>query len=502
MSGLWAARRSTSYGNLNSSLIGDAGRPTTRLPGTGGGNDIASLTQMIVAMKHEKRRFVERVDFVTSPGFLTGGDSRREAGLVAGGMYRVVTDLGLLRLRGAVEADDSCWRCTPAPAWRRCRTNTGFELAVAADLPSPSRRPNASSRCCATSTPTASTPPELAVVSVAIQPSSANRATHGVRRRIAMTIFSNTFGLAMRNFTTCPQMPDPQALIDYARQGRGAGLRLALGVGPHPARGRPAVPGHRLADPAERGGGAHRQDQARHRGPGAAVAQPGGAGQGIVEPRPDLPGAGCCSAWPRAGTSANSTRSACRSTSAAGSWTATSKSCAGCGPRTRSTPNTRRTCCAARTCRQSRARLPPILIGGYVDRVLKRAALNGGWLTYFYTPDGFAQSWAKVCALRQRSRQGPGEPAQRQPIGGLCRQLARGGRAGDAGMARPGVGLRRLEPIDQDSAVIGTVDECVAQLRAQLAVGVQKLIFVPVPLSARAGRDHRPRHHPPPAGLA
>src|SRR3989454_6666425 len=84
------------YGNLNSSFIGDPARPKTRLPGTGGGNDIASLTQMIVAMKHEKRRFVEHVDFVTSPGFLSGDDGRREAGLAAGGMFRVVTDLGLL----------------------------------------------------------------------------------------------------------------------------------------------------------------------------------------------------------------------------------------------------------------------------------------------------------------------------------------------------------------------------------------------------------------------
>jgi glutaconate CoA-transferase subunit B len=83
------------YGNLNSSFIGDPAKPRTRLPGTGGGNDIASLAQMIVAMKHEKRRFVEAVDFVTSPGFLRGGTTRRDSGLPAGGMYRVVTDLGL-----------------------------------------------------------------------------------------------------------------------------------------------------------------------------------------------------------------------------------------------------------------------------------------------------------------------------------------------------------------------------------------------------------------------
>src|SRR5205814_5090631 len=65
------------YGNLNSSFIGDPTKPKTRLPGSGGGNDIASLTHMIVAMKHERRRFVEQVDFITSPGFLLGKDSRR-----------------------------------------------------------------------------------------------------------------------------------------------------------------------------------------------------------------------------------------------------------------------------------------------------------------------------------------------------------------------------------------------------------------------------------------
>src|SRR5919106_3131928 len=83
------------FGNLNSSFIGDPKKPKTRLPGTGGGNDISSLAQMIVAMKHEKRPFVEAVDFVTSPGFLKGGTTRRDSGLPAGGMYRVVTDLGI-----------------------------------------------------------------------------------------------------------------------------------------------------------------------------------------------------------------------------------------------------------------------------------------------------------------------------------------------------------------------------------------------------------------------
>lgn len=121
------------YGNLNSSFIGNPESPATRLPGTGGGNDIASLTQMIVAMKHEKRRFVEQVDYITSPGFLVGGDTRRSSGLITGGMYRVVTDLGifgfeehskrmqLLALHPGVTAD-------------HVQANTGFELLVAPDL--------------------------------------------------------------------------------------------------------------------------------------------------------------------------------------------------------------------------------------------------------------------------------------------------------------------------------------------------------------------------------
>src|SRR6516165_5071572 len=121
------------YGNLNSSFIGDPRHPASRLPGTGGGNDIASLTQMIVAMKHEKRRFVKAVDFVTSPGFLTGDDSRRRAGLIAGGMFRVVTDLGVL---GFDEGSKrmKLFAVHPGVSVEQVAQNTGFELLVAADL--------------------------------------------------------------------------------------------------------------------------------------------------------------------------------------------------------------------------------------------------------------------------------------------------------------------------------------------------------------------------------
>ncbi len=117
------------FGNLNSSFIGPADNPAVRLPGTGGGNDIASLTKMIVAMLHEKRRFVEKVDFVTSPGFLNGGTSRRDSGLVAGGMHKVVTDLAVLGF------DDETRRMKiealhPGVTTEQVQENTGFALVV------------------------------------------------------------------------------------------------------------------------------------------------------------------------------------------------------------------------------------------------------------------------------------------------------------------------------------------------------------------------------------
>lgn len=121
------------YGNLNSSYIGDADKPKIRLPGTGGGNDIASLADMIVAMRHEKRRFVEKVDFVTSPGFLDGGDSRAASGLPAGGMFRVVTDLGILGFDPESRAM-MVLALHPGVSAEQIQANTGFPLPVPPDV--------------------------------------------------------------------------------------------------------------------------------------------------------------------------------------------------------------------------------------------------------------------------------------------------------------------------------------------------------------------------------
>jgi glutaconate CoA-transferase subunit B len=118
------------YGNLNSSFIGDPRNPKTRLPGTGGGNDIASLANMIVAMKHEKRRFVEHVDFITSPGFLEGGKTRRNSGLLAGGMFRVVTDLAVFGFKNETGRMQVI-SLNPGVTREQLQDNTGFALEFA-----------------------------------------------------------------------------------------------------------------------------------------------------------------------------------------------------------------------------------------------------------------------------------------------------------------------------------------------------------------------------------
>jgi glutaconate CoA-transferase subunit B len=85
------------YGNLNTTVIGDYAKPRTRLPGSGGACEIATSAQRtFMIMRLKRRAFVERLDFVTSPGHLEGGDARARLGLPGAGPALVITDLGLL----------------------------------------------------------------------------------------------------------------------------------------------------------------------------------------------------------------------------------------------------------------------------------------------------------------------------------------------------------------------------------------------------------------------
>jgi glutaconate CoA-transferase, subunit B len=85
------------YGNLNSTVIGNYARPKTRLPGSGGACEIATNAQRtFMIMRLKRRAFVEKLDFVTSPGHLTGGDSRARLGLPGGGPELMITDKAIL----------------------------------------------------------------------------------------------------------------------------------------------------------------------------------------------------------------------------------------------------------------------------------------------------------------------------------------------------------------------------------------------------------------------
>lgn len=101
------------YGNVNSSLIRTE-KGNLYLPGSGGANDLASLareTMIITAL--EKRRFVERVDFITSPGHLSGGESRKKEGLVGNGPSKVITDLAIFSFEnGEMKVDGILHGCT------------------------------------------------------------------------------------------------------------------------------------------------------------------------------------------------------------------------------------------------------------------------------------------------------------------------------------------------------------------------------------------------------
>jgi glutaconate CoA-transferase subunit B len=119
------------YGNLNSVVIGDHDKPKARLPGSGGGNDVGSLCwQTIIIMQHDARRFVPKVDFLTTPGYLSGPGAREAAGLPKGtGPMAVVSTLALMDFE-----PESCRMrlkaLHPGVTLEDVTASTGFELII------------------------------------------------------------------------------------------------------------------------------------------------------------------------------------------------------------------------------------------------------------------------------------------------------------------------------------------------------------------------------------
>jgi glutaconate CoA-transferase subunit B len=120
------------YGNLNSTIIGgDHDKPKVRLPGSGGGNDVGSTCwKTIIIMQHGKRRFMPKIDFITTPGYLSGPGAREEAGLPPNtGPYRVVTDLCTLGFDKKSKRM-KLLALNPGITINDVVENTGFELII------------------------------------------------------------------------------------------------------------------------------------------------------------------------------------------------------------------------------------------------------------------------------------------------------------------------------------------------------------------------------------
>ena len=118
------------FGNLISTCIGHYSRPRVRFSGSGGACDAASLASgFIVFMQHEKNKFVEKLDYLTSPGWLQGGESRRNMGMVRGGPLAVVTHLAVMKFDGQTKKMYLA-EYYPGMTIQRIVEKTGFKMDV------------------------------------------------------------------------------------------------------------------------------------------------------------------------------------------------------------------------------------------------------------------------------------------------------------------------------------------------------------------------------------
>jgi len=123
---------------------------------------------------------------------------------------------------------------------------------------------------------------------------------------------------------------------------------------------------------------------------------------------------------------------------------------------------------------------PPVLIGGYVDAVLRRVATRGdGWLTYFYTPESFTRSWQKIHAF---AREAGRDPAVLTATNQLAIYVGSSREQTAADMRRwlsTEWDVAAWSESTIDHAIHGSAAECVEQLRAHVATGVDRIILIP-----------------------
>ena len=129
--GFLGAAQIDMYGNINTTVIGDHDMPQTRLPGSGGANDVgSSCHRTIIIMRQSKRSFVPKVDFLTTPGYLSGPGAREKAGLPEGsGPYRLVTQLAVYRFDEPTKRV-KLLSLLPGATVEQVRQNSQFDIII------------------------------------------------------------------------------------------------------------------------------------------------------------------------------------------------------------------------------------------------------------------------------------------------------------------------------------------------------------------------------------
>jgi glutaconate CoA-transferase, subunit B len=126
--GFLGAAQIDRYANINTTVVGDYHNPKVRLPGAGGAPEISALAkEVLIIVKQSERAFVERLDFITSAGFMSGGDARQRAGIPGRGPTAVITDLCILRPEPATNESIVC-SVHPGVTFDQIRHKTGWPV--------------------------------------------------------------------------------------------------------------------------------------------------------------------------------------------------------------------------------------------------------------------------------------------------------------------------------------------------------------------------------------
>ncbi len=132
--GFLGAAQIDRFANINTTVIGPYDKPKVRLPGAGGAPEIAALAgEVLIVLKQNAKTFIDKLDFITSAGFLDGGDAREKAGMPGKGPTAVITDLGILT-PDPVTRELTLTSLHPGITVEQVRAATGWDLRIANDL--------------------------------------------------------------------------------------------------------------------------------------------------------------------------------------------------------------------------------------------------------------------------------------------------------------------------------------------------------------------------------